>query len=254
VKATKTLPQFDGTSVDRPDRPRSISSASKSPEHSYRSRDRRSNERSRSPYSARGSKRSREDDYPDRSRDTRSFKVHYEDAPRDRRPRVSYSDIDQGTAPVYDDRDRYPQKRHRTRSRSPYRSNRNDDRNGDRNGRGGQSRRGGDRYNGYGDGGRPKSYSRGDVRSRDTKDQSVSNRGQSPMPAENARHEAKHTQGFSQQHNASSDKTLELKKYVSLRPPLSSPTSPSTVYLTDWLLGKKLHPSHQLNSKSLKNL
>src|SRR4051794_41914992 len=81
-KATKTLPQFDGTSVDRQDRNRSSTSASLSPERTYRSRDRNA-DRSRSPYrEPRGSKRGREDDYADRSRDPRKFKVYYEDEPR----------------------------------------------------------------------------------------------------------------------------------------------------------------------------
>lgn len=216
-KATTTLPQFDGTLVDRQDRNRSSTSASRSPEHSYRSKDRKSLERSRSPYAAdrqpRGSKRGRDDDYQDRSRDPRRFKVHYEDRPDyERRSRVSYEDIDQAPPPAaeirYDDRDRYSQKRPRTRSRSPYRANRG----GDRNGYGGQSRRDSNRHNGYADAGRPNSYGRDDMRSRDTKDQSVSKRGQSPLPADNARQEAKTTQGFSQQHNNNHTKSIVLEK------------------------------------------
>ena len=94
-KATKSLAQFDSTSVDRPDRNQSRYSASMSPENGQRSRDRRSAERSRSPYSdrpPRGLKRFRGDDYVERDRsDPRRFKVHYEDAPQDykRRSRVS---------------------------------------------------------------------------------------------------------------------------------------------------------------------
>src|SRR4051794_20782256 len=88
-KATTTLPQFGGTSVDRQDRNRYSTSASISPERTYRSNDGRSADRSRSPYrQPRGSKRGREEDYADRSRDPRRFKVHYEDEPR--RSRVSY--------------------------------------------------------------------------------------------------------------------------------------------------------------------
>jgi serine/threonine-protein kinase PRP4 len=216
-KATTSLPQFDGTSVDRPDRNRSSKSTSMSPEHGYRPRDRRSRDRSRSPYSdrqPRGSKRARDEDYTDRSRgDPRRFKVHYEDAPQDykRRSRVSYEDLDRGPAASsdlrYDDRDRYAEKRPRTRSRSPYRS----DRGGDRHGRG-QSRRD-DRYGSRGnENRRPNSYGNGDLHSRDAKDLSVSKRGPSPLPADNARQEAKTMQGYSQQHNNSSSRNLELEK------------------------------------------
>lgn len=212
-KATTSLPQFDGTSVDRQDRTRSSNSNSMSPEHGYRSRDRRSHERSRSP--PRGSKRLRDDDYADRSRgDPRRFKVHYEDAPQDykRRSRVSYEDIDHGSANTselrYDDRDRYAEKRPRTRSRSPYRSGRD----GERNGRGGQSGRDGNRYGGPPDMGRPFSYGHGDVRNRDSKDQSVSKREQSPLPADNARQKAKTTQGYLQQHHDKPASNIELEK------------------------------------------
>lgn len=214
-KATTSLPHFDGTSVDRQDRNRSSKSISMSPEHEYRSRDRRSHERSRSPYSAaRGSKRPREEDYPDRSRgDPRRFKVHYEDTQPDykRRSRVSYEDIDRGPTPTaaelrYDDRDRYAEKRPRTRSRSPYRSNRG----GDRNGRGGQSSRDENRYGNY-ENRRPNSHVNGDLR-REAKDQSVSKRGISPLPADNARQEAKSTQGYSQQHNNNYSRSNDLEK------------------------------------------
>ena len=84
---------------------------------------RRSHERSRSP-PYRGSKRSRDDDYADRNRgDPRRFKVHYEDDPQDykRHSRVSYEDIDHGSASTSELRmmtdDRYAEKRPRTRSR-----------------------------------------------------------------------------------------------------------------------------------------
>lgn len=217
MKATKTLPQLDGTSVDPPNRIRSIASASRSPENTYRSEDRRSIERSRSPYSARGSKRGREDDtYPSRSRDPRRFKVHYEDDPQDsrHRSRISYDDIDQGPSSAvesrYDDRDRYPQnKRHRTRSRSPYRPIRGRDRDKYA---GPPRRDGGSRYNGYADDSRLSSHGRGDVRNRDLKDQSVSNRGQSPLPAENARREAKSVQGFSHKQDGVSDTHRDVRK------------------------------------------
>ncbi|KAH8662973.1 kinase-like domain-containing protein [Tricladium varicosporioides] len=210
-KATTTPPKFEGTSVDRQDRNRSSNSSSMSPDHGYRSRDRRSRERSRSPYSdhqSRGSKRPRDEDFPDRSRDPRRFKVHYEDnssSDYKRRSRVSYEDLDRGSAATshlrYDDRDRYIEnKRPRTRSRSPYRPSRN----GETHSRGGQSRRDGDRYSnsvGRGSKGGPISHSYGDMRNREFKDQSVSKRGQSPLPADSARHEAKTTQGNSRQYS-----------------------------------------------------
>jgi serine/threonine-protein kinase PRP4 len=60
--------------------------------------------------------------------------------------------------------------------------------------------------------GRPSSYGHGDVRNRDSRDQSVSKRAQSPLPADNARHEAKTTQGHSQQHNDKPATNLKLKK------------------------------------------
>jgi len=211
VKAT-TTPQLDGTPVDRPNRTRSIDSASMSPEHAQKSRDYRSSERSRSPYSdqqRRGYKRSRDDDYPDRTRDPRRFRVHYEDDTQDykRRPRPAYEDLDRPAATSelrYDDRDRYPQKRHRTRSRSPYRANRGGSRGGGRNEYGGQSRRDGNRSNGYTDSNR-NGVSRENGRNWDTNDQSVSKRGQSPMPADNSKREAKSMKGFSQHNNYKSE-------------------------------------------------
>ncbi|TGO25179.1 hypothetical protein BPAE_0086g00440 [Botrytis paeoniae] len=203
-KATTSLRTPGSTSVDRQDRTRSstTSLSPRSPEQSYRSRD----QRSRSPYSdrhSRASKRPRDDDYPDRSRnDSRRFKVHYEDYSQDnrRRPRVSYEDIDKGPTNSselrYDDhdyRDRHPEKRPRTRSRSPYRANRE----GDRSGRNGQSVNNGNRYGDYADRNKPYGYG-GSYRS--SRDQSVSNRGKGPLPTDNSRHEAKTTQGQLQQH------------------------------------------------------
>lgn len=197
-KATKSLAQFDA-SIDRQDRNRTNTSNSMSPE--YKSRDRRSRDRSRSPYSdrqPRGSKRPRDDEFPDRSRDPRRFKVHYEDNAQDhhRRSRVSYEDLDRTSAASsdlrYDGRDRYPEKRPRTRSRSPHKSNRGSEVWA----RGGQSRRdvGRSKDSGYRDS-RGGNGSNGYGGNREYKDQSVSKRGQSPLPADNARHEAKSTQG-----------------------------------------------------------
>lgn len=233
-KATKSLPQYDGTSIDGPDRTRSsTTSASRSPEYSQRSRDRRSRDRSRSPYSdrqPRGSKRARDDDHPDRSRrDPRTFHVRYEDTPQEysRRPRVSYEDLDKGTssssALQYDDRDRRSDKRPRTRSRSPYRAGRVDDRGS----RGGQSRR--DDYRGGGfnrgyekESRRPTSQMNGESRGWERKDQSVSKRGPSPLPADNARQEAKNMQGSLQQHKNSLANHVEQSKYEALSKTRSS--------------------------------
>jgi serine/threonine-protein kinase PRP4 len=50
------------------------------------------------------------------------------------------------------------------------------------------------------------------LHSRDTKDLSVSKRGLSPLPADNAKQEAKTTQGYSQQHDDSYSKNMELEK------------------------------------------
>lgn len=220
-KATTTRSKPDGTSVDRQSRNRSNNSTSMSPEHNHRSRDKRSHERSRSPYSERpprGAKRGRDDEYPDRSRDPRRFKVHYEDsnsADYKRRPRVSYDDLDRGPSASadlrYEDRDRYSDKRPRTRSRSPYRANRG----GDTYGRGGQPRRDADRYGISGARGSKTqngSHNYGDVRNRDIKDQSVSKRGNSPLPAGNARHEAKNTQGSSQRSSERNSTSFEVEK------------------------------------------
>lgn len=224
-KATKSLPQYDGTSVDGPDRTRSsTTSASRSPEYSQRSRDRRSRDRSRSPYSdrqPRGSKRARDDDQPVRSRrDPRTFHVRYEDTPQgySRRSRVSYEDLDKGptssSALQYDDRDRRSDKRPRTRSRSPYRAGRMDDRSS----RGGQPQRDEYRSGGYNRGyenenRRFNSQLNGESKGWERKDQSVSKRGPSPLPADNTRQEAKNTQGSSQQHNNSSANHVEQSKY-----------------------------------------
>lgn len=196
-KATKSLPQFDGTSIDRQDRNRASSSTSRSPEHEYRRRDRRSRDGSRSPYSERpprGSKRAREDEYSDRSRgDPRRFKVHYEDDPPQeskQRSRISYDDIDE--EPSRPQESRY-EKRARTRSRSPYRANRGRQRYENN----GQSRRDGNKYGSYANDPRgPNSYT---YQGRESKDQSVSKRGPSPLHTVNSRHEAKTMQGYSQQ-------------------------------------------------------
>ncbi|KAI2629614.1 kinase-like protein [Hypoxylon sp. NC1633] len=164
LKAT-SLPQFEGTGVDRMDRTRARYSRSRSPEYVNGLRyPPGTSRRSRSP---RGHKRSRDDHDPYRSgrqdTDPRRFRIHYEDALDDhRRSRLTYEDEDRppsrssASGLFYDDRDRdysarngagdqnrdrdrdrdrHPKKRHRNRTRSPYRPPR-----GDRN-RGGPSRR-----------------------------------------------------------------------------------------------------------------
>ncbi|KAI1470098.1 kinase-like protein [Daldinia caldariorum] len=146
LKAT-SLPQFEGTGVDRIDRPRVRYSRSRSPDNINGSRyASSSSRRSRSP---RGRKRTHDDRDSHRGSrldlDPRRFRVHYEDAADGyRRSRLSYDDEDRppshSSAPnlYYDDRDRdypprnkgrdrsrdrdrHPRKRHRNRSRSPYR-------------------------------------------------------------------------------------------------------------------------------------
>ncbi|KAI8964930.1 kinase-like protein [Daldinia sp. FL1419] len=145
LKAT-SLPQFEGTGVDRIDRTRARYSRSRSPDNINGLRYApSSSRRSRSP---RGRKRPRDDrDSYRGSRldsDPRRFRVHYEDAADSyRRSRLSYDDEDRppshSSAPnlYYDDRDRdytrtkgrdrsrdrerHPRKRHRNRTRSPYR-------------------------------------------------------------------------------------------------------------------------------------
>lgn len=219
-KAHKSLPQYNGTSVDAPSRNRSSTSTSRSPEYTQRFRDATSRERSRSPYSAsRPSKRAREDESTDRSRrDPRTFHVRYEDTTRDyqRRSRPGYDDPDRNAVSnselQYDDR-RYD-KRPRTRSRSPYRAPRVDDRSN----RGGQARRDDERRGGYERGSsdqnqRPRSHLKGELRDWDRKDQSVSKRGSNPLPTDHKRQEAKSTQGHSQQHNQPSASNLESAKY-----------------------------------------
>ncbi|KAI1844291.1 hypothetical protein JX266_009582 [Neoarthrinium moseri] len=163
-KAT-ALPQIHGNGVDRKDRIRARYSRSRSPDHdnpraaSSRHAPNHSDRRSRSP---RGYKRS----HIDRDRDAHSarlngdprhFRVHYEDARSDtRRSRYAYDDDDRppshssASGLRYDDRDRardydrsrehsrdrdgYPDKRPRNRTRSPYQPSRagGRDRAGDR--------------------------------------------------------------------------------------------------------------------------
>ncbi|KAL8834152.1 MAG: hypothetical protein Q9176_007630 [Flavoplaca citrina] len=126
-KATTSLHTVNGNHVNPKSRLRVSVSRSPSPIHSPKSY--RSRTRSRSPYrEPKGSKRSREDDhYSDRPQgDTRRFKVRYENRPYvDRRKLHGPSDLDRSRGPdpklSYDDRyPRHSDKKHRVRSRSPY--------------------------------------------------------------------------------------------------------------------------------------
>ncbi|KAI0147851.1 kinase-like protein [Hypoxylon sp. NC0597] len=150
-KAT-SLPQFEGTGVDRMDRTRGRYSRSRSPEYVNGSRyPHSSSRRSRSP---RGRKRPHDDRDSRRGgrldADPRRFRVHYEDAADShRRSRLPYDDEDRppsrssASGLHYDDRDRdygthnrvrdqsrdrdrHLKKRPRNRSRSPFRPLRDD--------------------------------------------------------------------------------------------------------------------------------
>ncbi|KAI0999404.1 Serine/threonine-protein kinase [Podosphaera aphanis] len=197
-KANMSLSQLDGTSVDRQDRNRSSTSSSISSEHEYKSGGKLSRERSHSPRYRRqnhSTKRIRDEEYIDRNgNDPRKFKVHYEDTPHtyQRRSRPKYSGTSNQSSLQYDDSEEpYTNKRARTRSRSPYRASRREHKHG-RDEYSRKTEKVSDRYSW-------KHSSRGnrDMRSRE-QDQSVSKRGPSPMPAGNSRHEAKTTQGQSQ--------------------------------------------------------
>jgi len=223
-KATTSLLELDGAGVDPQDRNRSRSTNSKSPsiENGSSLRDTRPVDRNHSSYSdrgPRGSKRYREEDHFDRRHtDPRRFKVHYEDRPTDyrRRTRVSYEDLDNGPAPSsdlrYDDRDRYPDKRPRTRSRSrsPYRAPVGNDRRE----RVGQNQKERNRHDGYSQSERSASYGFEGQKSRSFIDQSVSKRGDGPVPADISKQEAKSAKGSSQQRNDSFSNGVGLEKQV----------------------------------------
>lgn len=165
LKAT-SLPQIHGTGVDRPDRNRGKYSRSRSPEYDAGSKhSQTSSRRSNSP---RGFKRSRNDrDILPGGRssgDPRQFRVHYETVRDSRRSQYSYDDDDGPPSRLstsglrYDDKDRsrdydrsdnhsrdrdrdgYPDKRARNRTRSPYRPPRNGRDRNDRDRRDGSDR------------------------------------------------------------------------------------------------------------------
>ncbi|MCJ1391308.1 U4/U6 small nuclear ribonucleoprotein prp4 [Xylographa bjoerkii] len=195
-KATKSQLSVHGTSVDPQSRKRiSISrSRSPSPVPSPRRRKSLTRSRSRSPYrDPRGAKRAREDDQHsqhDRN-DPRRFKIHYEDRRYDEKPRVraSYHDADRGRGPDpylrYDERSlngRSREKRPRTISRSPPRfSERRPER---------------DRY-GHSSGNNRLEPGKGrgeagyrESRERLSREQSVSDRGHTPVATASIRREA----------------------------------------------------------------
>ncbi|KAL8767510.1 MAG: hypothetical protein Q9209_006017 [Squamulea sp. 1 TL-2023] len=182
-KATTSLHTVNDNNVNPKSRHRVSVSRSPSPIHSPASHLSRS--RSRSPFrEPRGSKRPPENDhYNERPReDTRHFKIRYEDRSYgDRRKPHALSDLDRsrGTDPKlsYDDRyARIADKKHKVRSRSPrypkslkpshgrYEGTSRDFRHG------GHGRQDNDRY-GY----------QKEGRSRLSQEQSVSDRGQSPV-------------------------------------------------------------------------
>ncbi|KAL8993655.1 MAG: hypothetical protein Q9169_006180 [Polycauliona sp. 2 TL-2023] len=189
-KATTSLHIVKDNHVNPPSRLRVSVSPSPSPFRSPKSY--RSRTRSRSPYrEPRGSKRPREGDhYNDRPReDTRRFKVRYEDRPYGDKRLHGSSDLDRSRGPdpklSYDDRYvRNSDKRHRVRSRSPY----------SRSSKPSHARYGGTardfRQNGHGrlDNNRRRHENEG--RSRLSREQSVSDRGHSPVAAASSRQKA----------------------------------------------------------------
>ena len=202
-KATTSLLTVNGTNVDRQSRKRVSVSRSPTPIRSPLRH--KSRTRSRSPYrESRGPKRLREDDsYSDRTReDPRHFKIRYEDrsAGSQRNIQRRFDDLDRPEHPDprlrYDDRSagRRPRdKRPRTRSRSPVRARpgrtdhsrkSRDDRGGRSDGHGWRSRNG----QGYGE-------SNGRLSSQ----QSVSDRGFSPVATASITHEAE-TKNHQTQH------------------------------------------------------
>ena len=127
-KATKSQP-LDGTTVDRQSRKRVSVSRSPSPIFSPKRRRSNSRSRSRSPYrESRGAKRFRDDDhYSQKERgDPRRFRIHYENGRHEGKVkgRSPYSELDRGSG--RDPKLRYEEhslssrdRRLRTESRSP---------------------------------------------------------------------------------------------------------------------------------------
>ena len=201
-KANKSPPSVNGISVDSQSRNTStrVVSLSQAPFDESGVTERHQQYQRRSPprasVSSRGEKRGREA-YPEYERersDPRCFKVHYEDRLSDerRRSRVSYADLDYGGGSEDHrhqngrDADGYHHKRPRTRSRSPAGRPRIWEKHRGRSERGYvedrssrySSRTHGERGGYDGSGGKP------------IKAQSVSERGDLPVPPELSRREA----------------------------------------------------------------
>ncbi|MCJ1244781.1 U4/U6 small nuclear ribonucleoprotein prp4 [Trapelia coarctata] len=206
-KATKSLQSVHGTSVDPQSRKRISVSRSPTPIRSPIPRKSHTRSRSRSPYrESRGAKRLREDNHynPHDRNDPRRFKVHYEDRRYDDRTKArdgSYNDPDRGgglgPALRYDERGpngRPRENRPRTLSRSPPRFS--------------DKKLGRDR-SGYGKGQikLQASKSRGgsefrESRGRLSREQSVSDRGHTPVATAFATREAE-TSNIQKQHSDS---------------------------------------------------
>ncbi|KAL8925113.1 MAG: hypothetical protein Q9172_002380 [Xanthocarpia lactea] len=190
-KATTSLQTVKDNNVNPKSRHRVSVSRSPSPIRSPNSH--RSRSRSRSPYrEPRGSKRPREDEqYNGRPReDTRRFKVRYEDRSYGGRKK-SYgpSDLDRSRGPdpklSYDDRyARISDKKLRVRSRSPY-SKSLKSTHGRYEGRSRDFRRGGHGWQDYDRRGLDK-----ESRSRLSREQSVSDRGHSPVATASSKQKA----------------------------------------------------------------
>ena len=217
-KATKSLQPVHGTSVDPQSRKRISVSRSPSPIRSPIPRKSRTRSRSRSPYrETRGAKRPREDDHynPHDRNDPRRFKVHYENRRYDdsTKPRgSSYNDRDRGGGPGpalrYDERGlncRSREGRPRTLSRSPPRSSgRKPERDQSGFGRGqnkpqGSKIRGGGEYR--------------ESRGRHSREQSVSDRGHTPVAsafkmreAETSNNQKQHSDSFKEDTSRTGDK------------------------------------------------
>ncbi len=188
-KATTATAQDKGMSVDRPLRTRVSVSRSPSPIRSPRRYKSRS--ASRSPYREdRGTKRTMDDDHYDRTRnDPRRFKVRYEDYPLSDRPRVSKPGLESArpAAPIgtsrHGDRDisRRSLEKHSKQSRSPVRSR--------------SQRLEQDPFPGRSRGARDHWREEDDRRYRESRsklstEQSVSDRGRSPVATAQLRQEA----------------------------------------------------------------
>lgn len=188
-KATTAIVSKKGNSVDRPFRTRVSISRSPSPIRSPRRHKSRAD--SRSPYrEARGAKRLVEDDHYDRLRnDPRRFKVRYEDHPQDSRSNARGSYLDSNRSDGLDRGFRYeePDAHGRLRDKGPSMRSRSPMH--------GRSRRVGARENDFGDNRDRRRREQGDrgyreSQSRLSREQSVSDRGHSPVATAQLKREA----------------------------------------------------------------